>query len=220
MILGDFSPCLEHLLHAYYIVKTGKDSGSYLQECETNGLQSTFGKFNVRTHLQIATTRRKVSQLTADEVRTDEYKTRFADVDLILLCFYQNNNKTLVNIRSKYIKELQSWYPKVPLYLLGLTINEIKDGYEQPMRETINVEDRWLKRDLEVSSKESKRLAKEIKAKGLLQCAFRAREELSDEKMFVDEETIENYRSVEKALDKAIKFAMKKTHRTCMVLFR
>ena len=54
LILGDFSPCLEHILRAYYILKTGRDSKFFVEECENIGIETTIRKKEkIRVHLQV-----------------------------------------------------------------------------------------------------------------------------------------------------------------------
>ena len=216
MLLGDFSPCLEHLVRAYYMAKTKQNSETFLEESEKVGIVTNIGKKTVRVHLQIATTKHKLSQAKTDGCRADEYKSRLLDTDLIVLCFYQNNRKTLTNIYHKYKTELQEWYPKTPSYLMGVLINEIKDGMVKPLRETISLEDRWLNRDLDVLDKDGKNIARIIKAQSYLKCKTITRDESFESESDLGEEEVENCKEVERAIDKCVKFIIRRKNRKCI----
>ena len=246
MLLGDFSPCLQHVVHAYHIAKTEHHSKYYVEECEKIGVTTCVGKKKIQVHLQIATTsnarlgpHNKTKTHTADtrhdhyfshdntttthanttECRTREYATRLADVDLILVCFYENNSKTLRNIEGKYVDEIRKWFPKTPYHLLGLRINQLQsDGAVGPLRETISVQDRWLKRELDVTKKQCEKVAQRMKAGGSYAgCTLVV---VEDEEEVgggaVSDDVMKKCRQVERVVDKCVKLVVRGRKKSCV----
>ena len=163
IILGDESSCLEHLLRPYYNLKTGLDTKTVIQEFQTKGIDLELKKTKFNLNIRIPTTR--LGRKNTHEVREDEYEKMMRNIDAIILYFYQNNSKTLHNVQNKYLQEAKTWFPKVPIFLLSLRIDEKVNNVKQPLRETISVSDRFLKRDLDVSYEDGKAACKKIKAK-------------------------------------------------------
>ena len=163
MVLGDESSCLEHLLRPYYNLKTGLDTKTVIQEFQTKGIDLELKKTKFNLNIRIPTTR--FGRKNTHEIREDEYEKKMRNIDAIILYFYQNNSKTLHNVQNKYLQETRTWFPKVPIFLLSLRIDENVNNMKQPLRETISVSDRFLKRDLDVSYEDGKAVCKKIKAK-------------------------------------------------------
>jgi len=224
MILGDHSLCFEHVLRPYYNLKTGQDTKFVLEECESRGINMTVDKKPVNLSIRVATTRTGMSRVPMDKIRINDYKRRMDDIDVIMLCFYQNNSKTLYNVRTKYLEEIKQYFPKTPYFLCGVNIEESIDGCVNPLKETINIQDRWLKRDLEVSQKEAKRTARKIKARSSLQCSVLRTLEDTEEENHNDERffdyDLDKCKSVKTTVDKVVKFAMKRKNAPCILPFR
>lgn len=220
MILGDHSLCFEHVIRAYYNLKTGRDTKFILEECETKGINTMVDKHPVNLNLRVATTRTGMSRSSMDKVRMNDYKRRMDDIDVILLCFYQNNSKTLYNVRTKYLEEIKQHFPKTPYFLCGVTIEETVDGCTTALKETINIQDRWLKRDLEVTPKLTKQTARKIKARGSVQCSvLRTLETEGDNEISFDYD-LEKCKTVRTAIDKVVKYALKRQHAPCILPFK
>ena len=140
MILGDESSCLEHLLRPYYNLKTGLDTKTVIQEFQAKGIDLELKKTKFNLNIRIPTTR--FGRKNTHEIREDEYEKKMRNIDAIILYFYQNNSKTLHNVQNKYLQETRTWFPKVPIFLLSLRIDENVNNMKQPLRETISVSDR------------------------------------------------------------------------------
>lgn len=220
MILGDHSLCFEHVIRPYYNLKTGQDTKFILEECETRGINMTLDKNPVNLSLRVATTRTGMSRSPMDKIRINEYKKKMDDIDVILLCFYQNNSKTLYNVRTKYLDELKQHFPKIPFFLCGVTIEESIDGCTNPLKETINIQDRWLKRDLEVSQKEAKRIARKIKARGSVECSVLRTMETEGPNEISFDYDLDKCKTVKTAIDKVVKFALKRKNAPCIFPFK
>jgi len=225
MVLGDHSLCFEHVLRPYYNLKTGQDSKFILEECESQGMNITVDKKPVNLTIRIATTRTGMSRVPMDKIRINDYKRRMDDIDVILLCYYKNNLKTMYNVRTKYLEEIKQYFPKIPYFLCGVNIEESVDGCVNPLKETINIQDRWLKRDLQVSPKEAKKTSRKIKARGSISCSVLRTIDETTEENHNEEECIFDYdldkcKTVKTALDKVVKFALKRKNVSCVFPFK
>lgn len=220
MILGDHSLCFEHVIRPYYNLKTGQDTKFILEECETRGINMMLDKNPVNLSLRVATTRTGMSRLPMDKIRLNDYKKRMDDIDVILLCFFQNNSKTLYNVRTKYLDEIKQHFPKTPFFLCGVTIEESIDGCTNPLKETINIQDRWLKRDLEVSKKEAKRISRKIKARASIECSVLRTLDTEGPNEISFDYDLEKCKTVKAAIDKVAKFALKRKNAPCIFPFK
>lgn len=220
MILGDHSLCFEHLVRAYYNIKTGQDTKFILQECETRGVTTVVSKVKVDVNIRVATTRTASTRSPMDKIRINDYERRMSDVDVIILCFYQNNSKTLYNVRTKYLDEIKKYFPKTPYFLLGLNIDEMSGTEKKPLRETISIQDKFLKRDLTVPVRDSKRLAKKIKAQRFLQCSILHKLESVGPNSVMFDYDLEKCKNVKEVIDQTVGFAVKRKHRTCIIPFK
>lgn len=222
MVLGDHSLCFEHIIRPYYNLKTGQDTKFILEECETRGINLKVDKKAVNLSIRVATTRTGMSRVSMDKIRINDYKRRMDDIDVILLCFYQNNSKTLYNVRTKYLEEIKQYFPKTPYFLCGVNIEESLDGCVNPLKETINIQDRWLKRDLQVSQKDAKRTARKIKARGAIECSVLRTVENDDTRQdeLPFDYDLDKCKTVKTAFDKVVKFAMKRNNASCLLPFR
>jgi len=226
MILGDHSLCFEHVLRPYFNLKTGQDTKFILEECETKGINMNLDKKPVNLNVRVATTRTGMSRVPMDKIRINDYKRRMEDIDVIMLCYFQNNSKTLYNVRTKYLEEIKQYFPKTPYFLVGVNIEESIDGCVNPLKETINIQDRGMKRDLQVTSKEAKRTSRKIKARGSVQCSvLRTSEEGTEENHNEQEEAVFDYdvdkcKTVKTAIDKVAKFALKRKNAPCIFPFK
>ena len=225
MILGDHSLCFEHVLRPYYNLKTGQDTKFIMDECETRGINMTLDKKPVNLNIRVATTRTGMSRVPMDKIRINDYQRRMDDIDVIILCYYQNNSKTLYNVRTKYLEEIKEYFPKTPYFLCGVNIEESVDGCVNPLKETINIQDRWLKRDLQVSAKEAKRAGRKIKARGSVQCSVLRTSEDTGEEENHNEECVFDYdmdkcKTVKTAFDKVVKFTLKRRNAPCIFPFK
>ena len=218
LLIGDQSPCLEHVIRSFYNMSTGQDSTHLLKECSTAGINCVVDRSAVNIRVMLATTRTAGSTLGTDEVRSHEYESWMNDIDVILLCFYQNNSKTLHNLQTKYLDEIKQWLPKKPYFLLGTAIEESVGGVTRPLRDTISTQDKWLKRDLSVSSEDSKQVAKQIRARRFLECyVFRkveTRASVSDEFHY----DFERCRNIKESFDTAVRLVLKKRNSRCVLL--
>ena len=166
-----------------------------------------------------------MSRVPMDKIRINDYQRRMDDIDVIMLCYYQNNSKTLYNVRTKYLEEIKEYFPKTPYFLCGVNIEESVDGCVNPIKETINIQDRWLKRDLKVSAKEAKRTGRKIKARGAIHCSVLRTNEDTEEEENHNEECVFDYdldkcKTVKAALDKVVKFTLKRRNAPCIFPFK
>ena len=171
-------------------------------------------------NIRVATTRTGSSRLSMDKIRENDYARRMKDIDVILLCFYKNNSKTLQNVRSKYLTEIKQWFPKIPYFLVGVTIEEMDGNMKQSLRETISVQDRFLKRELDVETRDGKRLAKKIKARGYLECSILKKLESIGPDSIQFDYDLTQCKTVRDVIDKTVNFGLKRQNRSCIVPFR
>ena len=220
MILGDHSLCFEHVIRAYYNIKTGRDTKFIMQECEDRGIETTINKRAVDLNIRVASTRTSSSRAPMDKVRVNEYDKRMKDVDIILLCFYKTNSRTLKNVQGKYLNEIKQYFPKTPYFLVGISIEEENGNNVEIMRETISIQDRFLKKELDVTKKEAKEVSKTIKSKGYLECSILKTIDYIGPNSIEFDYDLAKCKSVRDVIDKAAVFVMKRQNAPCILPFK
>lgn len=210
MLLGDQSMCVEHFIRPYFNIKTGQDSRFVLDICESNGIDIEVNKTKVNLNLRVATTRVGTSRHPTDKIRANDYERRMSKIDGIILYFYQNNSKTSFNVENKYLDEIKSEFPKIPYFLLSLRIDEDIDGVIKPIRETISVQDRWLKRELDVTTEDCGQIQKKIKAKDFYEVKVLKDMEYEGKNGLCYDYNLDECYNIEKPFNEIVQYILKK----------
>ena len=214
LLVSDQSFCLGYLIQSYFNLRAGH-SKSLLEEFQKTGVPLQMTKGTVRLQLYVAPTKSQSTRLPMDEERTREYKSISGEIDIVFFCFYLNNSRTLNNIRGKYLDEIKQWFPKAKRYLIGLKIEEVIDNRRQYLRETISIQDRFLKKEMDVTKKDIKSLKKCIKAKTYYSCNILRK---NDENLNFSEYVTENEKELVVLFETPVKLFYRKTSKKCVLL--
>ncbi|MBN3278554.1 RHOH protein, partial [Polyodon spathula] len=80
----------------------------------------------------------------------------FQQADVVLICYSVTNHTSFVSIRNKWINEIRSYLPKTPVLVVATQTDQREMG---PNRASC------------ITPADGKRLARDIKAKGYLECS-------------------------------------------------
>ncbi|XP_012939421.1 cdc42 homolog [Aplysia californica] len=112
-------------------------------------------------------------QETYDRLRTLTY----SEADVFIVCFSVASRDSFSNVRARWLPELKSFKPKVPIILVGTQSDLREDSPERPRLSSRDSTFSSLSLSSQTSShvtyKEGKRLASEVLAEKFVECSAR-----------------------------------------------